>query len=494
MLIMRHHPRGRGFRLFAIIVAALFVLGLLLVLTPRAAASQQAQAASPAASSAPTPAASSAWMASLDSLVTAELARTRTPGAQVAVVVDGKIAYSKGFGIADIETRRPVTDQTLFRVGSVTKMVTAAAAAQMAAEKTLDLNAPISRYVTEIAGKGPRVAGVTTHQLLSHSAGWLDNAVPYGRMGEGALGEVFTEITDTISFTEPGRVISYSNPGYSMVGYVIERAGHGRFASVVDRLVLKKMGMPHATFRPLSALTYDFSQGHIPSSAAPSIVRPFTENTAQWAAGFLFASAGELARFTIAMMDGGMLDGQRVLAPEAITMMTTGHMAMPGGTARYGYGLSVNTQSGQRVWRHGGSINGFDAQVTMFPDRKLAVLVFDNLSGSPLVGITDHVARLVAGISPDPVPTLAEPREATAVERGQLVGTYRNGSATAALYEENGALMFKRDLTIATVKLIGDDRMVATPKVGSPTTMLLVRDPASGRVEYVHMGLRSLGR
>lgn len=109
------------------------------------------------------------WAATLDSAMNAELARTGTPGAQLAVVVGGKVAYSRGFGVADIETGRTVTAQTLFRVGSVTKMITGAALAQMSVNGAVDLQAPIGKYVPEISGK--RVAKVTTHQLLTHSAG-----------------------------------------------------------------------------------------------------------------------------------------------------------------------------------------------------------------------------------------------------------------------------------------------------------------------------------
>ena len=172
----------------------------------------------PAASAQSTP-----DLAPLDTLIVSELARTGTPGASVAVVVGGRIAYAKGFGVADVERGDPVTTETLFRVGSVTKMFTGALLAHLAEAGRIDLQAPISRYVPELAGK--RVGTVTAHQLLTHTAGWLDNAVPYGRMGEGALGEVMTEVGDTLFITEPGRVLSYSNPGYSMLGFVAERAG-----------------------------------------------------------------------------------------------------------------------------------------------------------------------------------------------------------------------------------------------------------------------------
>ncbi|MCC7001164.1 MAG: serine hydrolase, partial [Gemmatimonadaceae bacterium] len=385
-----------------------------------------------------------AFATRLDSLITAEMARTKTPGAQVAVVVDGKLAYAKGYGVADIETGRPVTTQTLFRVGSVTKMVAAATLSQLAAEGKLDLQAPIGTYVTEIKGK--KVADVSTHQLLTHTAGWLDNAVAYGRMGEGALGEVFREIGDTLFFTAPGRVISYSNPGYSMAGYVAERAGGARFATLTEQLVLRKAGMMHSTFKPLEAMTRDFSQGHAGApTATGTVVRPFTENTAQWAAGFLFSNTAEFARFTMLLMNGGTLDGSRILAAEAVQRMTSGHQAIPGSTtSKYGYGLTIGMRGTERIWQHGGAINGFDASVTMFPDRKMAVILFDNRSGAPLQGVIDLVAKEVAGLTPPIPPTVPAERVPTAAERAQLVGTFKQGNTSVTLFEENGALKFRQ--------------------------------------------------
>ncbi len=264
-----------------------------------------------AAQDAPPP----AWAAPLDSIVRSELARTRTPGVSLAVVVDGKIVYAAGHGVANAESREPVTRETLFRVGSVTKMFTGALLAQLEASGVVDLTAPIGTYVPELGG---RVATVTTEQLLTHRAGFIDNAVAYGRMGESALGEVMREVTDTMLFTAPASVWSYSNPGFSMAGYVAEAAARGRFGTMMERTVLRPSGMPRATFRPLEALTYPASQGHLAASNGVALVRPFTENTAQWAAGFLMASAEEIARFTVMLMDSGRVDGRPVLSPAAV--------------------------------------------------------------------------------------------------------------------------------------------------------------------------------
>lgn len=433
-----------------------------------------------------------AWQRAVDSLIEAGMASSKTPGVQVAIALDGRVIYTRGYGVADIETSRPVTAQTLFRVGSVTKMVTGILLAELAEEGKLDLDAPIARYVTELEGK--RVGRVTAHQLLTHSAGWLDNAVAYGRMGEGALGEVMREVSDTMFFTEPGRIISYSNPGFSMAGYVAERAADHRFGAQADDRILRRTGMPHATFRPLEAMTRDFSQGHVGMPGNPGvIVRPFTENTAQWAAGFLMASAQDMARFAIALMDDGMLDGTRAFSSGAVRRVTTGHMALPSDSmARYGYGVMIGRQANTRVWQHGGAINGFDAQVTMFPDKRLAVVVLDNRGGAPLNGLITLVAREVGGLTLPTPPEPAAPRVPTRAEASALVGTYAQGRTRVVIFTERDTLKLQQGPVAFPVQLRGSDRLVvATPN--SATTMLLVRD-AQGRVMFLHQGLRSLAR
>ncbi|MFM2140816.1 MAG: hypothetical protein RLZZ25_1081 [Gemmatimonadota bacterium] len=433
------------------------------------------------------------WAPPLDSVLTAALTRTATPGVQVAVVLDGRLVYERAMGLADAESQRPATTRTLFRIGSVTKMLTAATLLELAAAGKLDPQTPIGRYVPELATR--RVGTVTTHQLLTHTAGWLDNAVAYGRMGEGALGEVFREVTDTLFFTDPGQVISYSNPGFSMAGYVAERAGEARFATLAERLVLRPVGMTRSTFRPLEVMTTDFAQGHMGSpGSAPAMVRPYTENTAQWAAGFLFSTAGELARFTMALMQDGELDGKRVLAPTTVQRLTTGYQPIPGdSTARYGYGLVIGRKDGARVWEHGGAINGFDAMVTMWPERRAALIVLDNRSGSPLTEIDRFVRETVLTLPPRPTPTAVTPRVGTAEEQRAIVGTYAMGATRVSIATSSDTLRFTQGPVTLPLLLLGAERIRVLPPMGDPIDLLLVRD-GSGRVRYLHQGLRALAR
>ncbi len=435
-----------------------------------------------------------AWQQRLDSAVLAQMAANQTPGVQVAVVYRGEVIYAKAYGVADIETGRPVTNATLFRIGSVTKMVTGAVAAELAEQGKLDLRAPISRYVPSLEGK--RVGTVNTHQLLTHTAGWLDNAVAYGRMGEGALGEVMREVSDTMFITEPGRVLSYSNPGYSMAGYVIERAAGERYGAVVDRMILRPTGMPHATFRPLEAMTRDYSQGHMgPPNARGQLVRPFTENTAQWAAGFLLASATDMARFAAMLMDGGTIGGTRVISEAAARRVVTGDPKIPGdSTATYGYGVLTARQHGRRVWQHGGSINGFDATMTMLPDERFALVITDNRSGAPFTCLTRIAAEAVAGVTlPSPPAERAE-RLPTAAERAQLTGRFAMGPVNVEIVALGDSLAFRQNGASLGVRMLGPDQLRVKMPGSLPAVNLdLVRD-ASGRVVYLHQGLRAIPR
>jgi CubicO group peptidase (beta-lactamase class C family) len=223
-------------------------------------------------------------------------------------------------------------------------------------------------------------------------------------------------------------------------------------------------------------------------------VRPFTENTAQWAAGFLMASAQDMARFSIALMDNGMLDGQRVITSEAVRLMTTGSAVIPGDSiAKYAYGLNIGTTFGTRTWQHGGAINGFDANVTMFPEQRIAIVILDNRSGNPIAGLTPLVAREVAHLMV-PVPT--EPpaaRTPTADERRAIAGTYAQGRRRVDLAIEGDALVFRQGPVALPVQMVGTDRVRVTPPSGAPMTFILVRD-AQGRVVYLHQGLRAMAR
>lgn len=436
-----------------------------------------------------------AWAPALDSVVNAALASSRAPGATVAVVSNGRLVYAKGYGLANVETKQPMTADMLLRVGSVTKMFTGAALASLVEDRLVDMNAPISTYIPSLAGK--RVGTVTTQQLMTHNAGWLDNAVAYGRMGEGALGEVMREVSDTMFFTDAGRTFSYSNPSISMAGYVAEMAGRKRYATIVEERVMRPSAMTLSTFKPLEALTWPIAMGHLVNGpdTPPVIVRPMTENTAQWAAGFLFSSAPELARFTMALMSSGVGERASAIRPGIVKRLTTGYVLHPGGSgldsAMYGYGLVVGNAKvagkTERVWTHGGAINGYNAQLTMVPGREASVVVLVNGPGTGIKAIESKALEFALG-APLELKARAAARDLTAAERTMLKGRYAMGGTNVELLERGDTLFLRQGAN-------------TTPLTHGAAGELFIggTQPAfyrveNGKVPYVYLGSRALAR
>ena len=436
-----------------------------------------------------------AWAPALDSIVRAALQSSRAPGATVAVVSNGQLVYTKGYGLANVETSLPMTADMLLRVGSVTKMFTGATLASLAEQGQLDPGRPIATYVTSLAGR--RVGTVTTQQLMTHSAGWIDNAVAYGRMGEGALGEVMREVGDTLFFTDPGRTFSYSNPSISMAGYVAEVAGKQRYATLVEQRVLRPVGMTLSTFKPLEALTWPIAMGHTATgpTAPMRVVRPMTENTAQWGAGFLFSSAPELARFTLVMMNDGMIDGKPALPAAVVRRMTSGYVPHPGGSgldsAMYGYGLVVGqaTVRGarERVWTHGGAINGYNASLTMVPGRKASVVVLVNGPGSGIAAIEAKALEFALGAPLERRPR-GTPRDLAAAERRALVGRYAMGGVAVELFEQGDTLMMRQGTSTTPVRGGGAGELLIG---GTQTAFYRVE---GSKATFVYNGSRALVR
>jgi len=425
-----------------------------------------------------------AWARAVDSVVTAELTRSGTPGAQIAVVQRGRVVYARAYGVADIESGRPITERTLFLTGSITKPLTAALLVQLADEGKLDLDAPISRWVPELGGRmfGP----ATTHQLLTHSSGLGSTAILNGRTDDVALRDAMIALTDANALAEPGRVLSFSNYGYALAGHVAERVTGQSYATLIDSLVLRRLGMPRATARPFVAVTYDFSLGHVPDRGTPRVLRPLPAVASAAPAGLVWASAPEIARLAIALMSGGMLDGARVLPANAVQRMTTGHLAVPGTTHDHlGYGLHVDRVDGRRIWSKASEIQGYPGLLAMWPDDSLAVVVFANRRGYEPANVISPVVRAVAGIPLTAAVAPPPDRDPTAAERAQLAGRY-NRAVPMVLIDSAGALLmqFPRVAPIPMLMSADGTRLVMSRSDGVRRAFVIVREP-DGAVRYL---------
>lgn len=460
----------------------------------------------PARAQAPLPALTAAGVATLDSAARAFIARTRTPGLALAVVIGDSSVYATGFGVATLDTTgrgggARVTPETLFQLGSLTKPFTAALAATLADDGRLALDAPVGRYVTGLA---PALARVTTAQLLSHSAGIRHETAEYGSHDEGAFGAYARSWTARYAMLPPGLAFSYSNPGFTLAGLVAQEAGGRSYAELMQTRVFDPLGMRSATFRPTVAMTYPLAVGHrgAPSGAPngapaemPSVVRPLADDTRHWPAGYMYASARDVARFAAAFLSGGRLDGRQALAPGVVRAMQTPRVEVPTELepAHYGLGLFLETYRGiPTVW-HAGDMPGYTAMLRMLPAQRVAVVALLNRQGVRPDPLLD--ATLVAlGMMPDSTPARPQPLLPTsAAELAARTGRYTN-AFTVEVRARDGRLFVDRPGGEAALYRIGPDRFTTDSTRRFRPAELEIVPARNGKPAYLSMWVWSFAK
>jgi CubicO group peptidase (beta-lactamase class C family) len=433
--------------------------------------------------------------ARLEKVALEELKKTNTPGAAVAVVSGDRLVFAKGFGVANIETGAPVTPDTLFRIGSVTKMFTAAVLVTLAENGRFKLDEPIGKYVE---GLNFKLSQVTAHQLMSHTAGMTDESPSdYGSHDDSALAAYVRSLKEDHFFTEPGRIFSYSNPGFDVTGFLIEEITRKPYADQMSDRLFKPLGMNSTTFRPTMAMTYPLSQGHhVSGKAKPTVIRPFGDNVAGWPDGFMFSSVNDLARFAIAFMDSGRINGKQVLTPAVITKLATpyadlhSHFVFEDGG--YGYGLFVHDHRGVRVVWHAGLLPGFGALLQMVPARRFAVIILANRSSSLLNETAEKAMELLLPLEAKAEAKFEQALAVSEAEISDYVGKYANKPQIAEILVKESKLIFKREDGEFPVTKIGNCRFsIIKPSESEPEEFVFLPG-ANGKAEYLHIGRHAL--
>jgi CubicO group peptidase (beta-lactamase class C family) len=420
--------------------------------------------------------------AAVDAVARQELAQTQAPGAAIAIVRDGRVVYTRAFGVANVETGEETRPEMLFRLGSTTKMFTAATVVLLAEQGKLNLNEPIGKH---IQGLAPKLAALTAHQLLSHTSGILDEAPMFGSQDDDALRREATAWTESRFFAEPGQIYSYSNPGFWLAGLLAEQVGGKPYADQVASTIFAPLGMSRSTFRPTMAMTYPLAQGHDLVNGKPQIIRPSANNTASWPAGSIFTNVLDLSRWITAFVCDGMLDGQQALPAAVFSTLATPRAAIPGSSNKYGYGVQVGEWRGLHVVEHGGSRSGYGSVIRMVPSRRFGVVVLANRSGVSLTRTATAAIETALKLPPAPGTPARTVMPTSAAERARLVGTYSQGSRQITIAEKGDALILRQGTNESPLEKVGDLEFS-----GGAGRYVFVAD-ASGAVTFMHSGGRS---
>src|SRR5438477_4598852 len=259
----------------------------------------------------------------LDALIPSQLQNRDIAGAVVSVVKDGQVLFVKGYGYADVTAKKSVmADQTLFRPGSISKLFTATAVMQLVEHGKLDLDRDVNEYL-DFAIPKTYPEPVTLRRLLTHTAGFEDTLKNLFVAHESDMKALRTYLVNQTPqrIFPPGKIPSYSNYGFSVAGYIVERVSGEKFERYIDNHILKPLRMTNSTFdQPLPVtLAQQISQSYLTAAKKP---RDF-EFVQASPAGALSTTAVDMTRFILAFLQDGAVDGVAILKPETVRQMET---------------------------------------------------------------------------------------------------------------------------------------------------------------------------
>lgn len=315
----------------------------------------------------------------LDALARDFYPDANAPGAAVLVMIDGKPVLRKGYGVADIEKRTPITPETIFRIGSITKQFTAVAVLQLVQAGKLSLDDPIGKWVPDFDTQGKPI---TIEHLLSHTSGipsyTAGPAYIAGMARDVTPAQILGMVADQPMEFEPGERFKYSNTNYVLLGMAIERASGLSYADYLHRHICKPLGLSNTRYGRNDEPTDRHARGYNPGDAEGWVPALPLSMTQPYAAGAIESTVDDLARWTAALADGKAVD--RALLERAWTPFKTSSQP-----SRYGFGWAIRIDDAhdERWIGHGGGINGFKTDAVWIPEKKVYVAVLRNTPGDP---------------------------------------------------------------------------------------------------------------
>lgn len=360
------------------------------------------------------------------------------PGAAVIVTDDGKVIYAAGRGLADIEAKRPITPNTVFRIGSITKQFSAAIMLQLVAEGKVSLDDKLSKFFADYPKPG---ADATVAQLLNHTVGVQSYTGIPGWMVEAKTSRAYTteqmiaEFRDLPAPSKPGEKFAYNNSGYVLVGAVIEKVTGKPWHVNVDERIARPLGLKTIRYGEFESQTPNMATGY---TFAKDQVAPAQKihMSVPHAAGALIGSVEDLAKWNTALHHG------KVVRPDLYAKMTAPTVLPDGSTEDYGFGIAPREVRSRKALGHGGGIFGFSTDSIYLPKEDVFVAVFTN-SDSPAASPGFVMQQLAAMAIDDPFPKFEKAAlDAKAVQ--PWVGLYKVKDGERRVFLKDGKLMTQR--------------------------------------------------
>jgi CubicO group peptidase (beta-lactamase class C family) len=421
------------------------------------------------------------------------------PGAAFGVIKNGQFEM-RAFGVTSVEDPRPVTTDTVFELASLSKTVTASAAMRLVEQGKLDLDAPVRRYVSGFRVQDEHTSAATTlRNLLTHSPGWEANYT-VDDLGKESLGRWVTTMGQMMQLAPPGKIWSYNNPAFGLMGHVIELLTHMDIRDAFHELVFAPIGLERASAHITEVITWPLTVGHRPGrNGAAEVLRPYSMGSSIPAGGvhMSLASLMKYASFHLSEHDGasGAALGRRTRESMRIAQL----QKEPTGE-QMGLGWHLRTLNGVLTAAHGGTAGaGHRCHLQIVPDRRLGFAILTNHTegwrllqaveratlkayeglalapNQPICGYRGHTETL------DHVTALASQPSAA-----EYVGRYRRGRGNPIEVQSgDSGLIVREGQTIQPILFYGPDLAFGGDGPNKGINHEFVRD--SGRVVWMRV-------
>jgi D-alanyl-D-alanine carboxypeptidase len=365
----------------------------------------------------------------IDRYVASTVKKKGFVGLSLAIVRDGKVALAKGYGESSIEDHVPVDADTAFAIGSVTKQFTCAAALMLADEGKLSFDDKVARFFPKLS----RAADVTVGDLAAHVSGYPDY-YPLDFVDERlrhpiSADDLLAKYAGGKLDFEPGTRWSYSSTGYILLGRILEKVTLEPLAMLFEQRIFTPFHLLHVAYEP-KAGTKGLARGYGSFALGPH--EPAEPEASGWlgAAGGIYATGTDLAKWDVALMDGKVLSG------DALRRMSTPRTLADGRNTGYACGLTVSQRRHETVFSHGGAVNGFLARNVMIPRLRSAVIVLSNDDASDPHALSEEIVDLLLKDHEPSLPQVAGPpaKDVARALVAQLQGGALDRAAVGADY------------------------------------------------------------
>jgi len=329
-----------------------------------------------------------ATVAQIDAAADRYVSSGSAPGVSVAVMRKGQVVFTKGYGFENIETMTPVTADSLFRAGSITKEFVAAGIMRLTEEGKLSVDDSVSKYIPELAAAGP----MTLRMLLIQTSGLHDYTHSRAFGEEARKRRTTKQMIDFIAAMKPltdfaaGSKWAYSNSNYYVLGAIIERVSGTAVGQYLETHVIAPAGATSTVFDREEDVVLNRASGYVPIEGKPGHYKNaefFSMDTAG-GAGALRSTAVDLARWQQALFAGRIVNSKSFAAMTTPGRLTDGTVFVRPeapislGPPNYGFGLELGTLDGEQAIGHGGSVPGFTSYLVTFPKLQTTVAIMTN--------------------------------------------------------------------------------------------------------------------